>query len=131
MKWIEQGKALLEKAAQDEFVVDKLMADPSSPQEVIGFHLEQATEKLFKAALSFSQIPFPRTHQLQVLISLLRKHGKVIPEEFNGFLELAPFAVDFRYDMLPEEKRQEEQGNFADDRELVKKLRKWVEEMAE
>lgn len=46
MRWKEQAKALIEKSSQDEFVVDKLLADPNSPGEVIVFHLQQSAEKL-------------------------------------------------------------------------------------
>lgn len=55
MKWVEQGKRLIKKAEQDEFAADKLIDDPAAPGEIIGFHLQQATEKLLKAVLSFSK----------------------------------------------------------------------------
>jgi len=75
MKWKEQGRKLIKKAEQDEFAANKLLEDPAAPGEVIGFHLQQAAEKLLKAALSFAKIEFPRTHQLVVLIDLLNDHG--------------------------------------------------------
>lgn len=106
-----------------------MIADSASPREAIGFHLQQATEKLLKAALSLSQIPFPRTHQLPALISLLKKNNIDVPEAFGKLQELAPFAVDFRYDMLPDEKMKEDQIDFMAERELVRKLGEWVEEM--
>ena len=42
---------LLDKAAQDEYVLDKLLSDPDAPVEVFGFHAQQAAEKLLKAIL--------------------------------------------------------------------------------
>ena len=38
MRSREHAELLLRKAAQDEFVVEKLSFDPASPDEVIGFH---------------------------------------------------------------------------------------------
>jgi len=101
MKWKEQAKALIEKSSQDEFVVDKLLADPSSPREVIGFHLQQSAEKLIKAGLSYLEIPYPKTHQLTVLIDLLKEHKVDFPDELEELRRLSPFAVEFRYDLLP------------------------------
>jgi len=49
----EHSELLLRKAAQDEFTVEKLIPDPESPDEVIGFHAQQAVEKILKA-VSFS-----------------------------------------------------------------------------
>ena len=40
MKRREQALKLLEKAAQDEFVLDKLISDPASPDKAIGFHAQ-------------------------------------------------------------------------------------------
>ena len=48
-------RILLEKAARDEYVIDKLIYLPDSPDDVIGFHLQQAAEKLLKALLSYME----------------------------------------------------------------------------
>jgi HEPN domain-containing protein len=61
-------EVLLRKAEQDEYVVDRLIALSDSPDEVIGFHLQQAAEKLLKAALGVRGIPYRRTHNLGELI---------------------------------------------------------------
>ena len=42
----ELAELLVRKAAQDEFVIEKLISDPASPEEAIGFHAQQAIEKL-------------------------------------------------------------------------------------
>jgi hypothetical protein len=36
----ERAQLLLRKAAQDEFTIEKLISDPASPDEVIGFHAQ-------------------------------------------------------------------------------------------
>jgi len=45
----ERAERLLRKAAQDKFVLSKLVSDPASPDELIGFHAQQAIEKMLKA----------------------------------------------------------------------------------
>ena len=42
----EQVLLLLSKAAEDEYVLDRLHGDEDAPDSVYGFHAQQATEKL-------------------------------------------------------------------------------------
>jgi HEPN domain-containing protein len=129
MKWKEQARSLIKKAEQDEFAADKRLEDPAAPGEIIGFHLQQATEKLLKAALSFSKLEFPRTHQLVVLIDLLNDHGVSVPEDFEDLKMLAPYAVKFRYDFLDESDLMKKKLDFPAKRKLVTKLKKWVKKL--
>jgi len=46
MRSLEHARLLLRKAAQDEFVLLKLILDPASPDEMIGFHAQQAVERV-------------------------------------------------------------------------------------
>ena len=127
MKWREHALKLLEKAAQDEFVMDKLMSDPASPEEAIGFHGQQAAEKILKAALANAGITYPVTHRLVELIDLINDAGLNFPGHLNDIRFLTPFAVEFRYDILPEE--QESSFDRDNARELIRKVRKWAEEL--
>lgn len=128
MKWKEQGESLVKKAEQDEFVADKLLADPDSPAEALGFHLQQAAEKYLKAALSFKQIKFPRTHQLVILLDLLKRHKLKFPREFEKLKWLSPYAVAFRYDLLVDEDIPGKDIDFQSARNTIKKLQKWVKQ---
>jgi HEPN domain-containing protein len=94
---------LLRKAAQDEFTVEKLAPDPAAPDEVIGFHAQQAVEKLVKAVLAHAAIHYRRTHDLTELIDLLRDNGEPFPDELDDVRGLTPFATSFRYDDVPVE----------------------------
>ena len=100
---LEYAKLLLRKASQDEFVLAKLLQEPATPDEIIGFHGQQAVEKMLKAVLAAGRIPYRRTHDLVELIDLLRDAGLPFPEELDEVRRLTPFAVEFRYDDLPEE----------------------------
>jgi len=52
MKQHDLAVRLLATASQDEVVVDRLSRDATVEAEVIGFHLQQAAQKLIKAVLA-------------------------------------------------------------------------------
>jgi HEPN domain-containing protein len=101
MQSAKLAKLLLQKAEQDRYVMNRLVDDPSAPDEVIGFHAQQAVEKLMKAVLAHHAIEYRRTHQLEELVALLDDFGISYPPELSEAEALTPFAVEFRYDMLP------------------------------
>lgn len=125
----KQVDLLLAKASQDEYVLDKLLPDPDAPLEIFGFHAQQAAEKLLKAVLALRGIAYPRTHRLAELIDLARARGLDLPDHLEEVRHLTPFAVEFRYDPLPEE--SEDPLDKPATRELIGSLRSWVEAMAE
>jgi hypothetical protein len=47
------------KAHSDEIALDKLADDPDVPDDLIGFHSQQALEKLLKAALAHAGVAPP------------------------------------------------------------------------
>ena len=125
----EQLALLLAKADQDEYVLDKFLDDAQAPVEIFGFHAQQAVEKLFKAALVAAGSAYPQTHRLAELIDLIRNCGVDLPDEFEELRYLTPFAVEFRYDIAPEE--EEEPLDKVLIRRLVADLRSWVESFVE
>lgn len=48
----EQARLLQRKASQDLTVLDKLLDDPAIDDETLGYHAQQAAEKLIKALLA-------------------------------------------------------------------------------
>ena len=114
----------LAKAAQDEWVVERLINDPDAPDEILGFHAQQAAEKLLKAALCAHKIAFPRTHQLDELLDLAREQGLAVPEELEDLRYLSPFAVELRYDILPTE--PDEALDRQALRTVLARLRAWA-----
>ena len=121
----ERAEILLRKAAQDEFTIAKLLSDPKSPDEVIGFHAQQAMEKMLKAVLSLKSVPYRRTHDLVELIDLLRENRIAFPDDLEDSRHLAPFAVEFRYDDIPAEPERPFDRSAAWD--CVQRARKWAE----
>ena len=56
----EQAEMLLRKAAADAALVDKVLDDPAIPDELVGYHCQQAVEKLLKARLVELEVTIPR-----------------------------------------------------------------------
>jgi HEPN domain-containing protein len=63
----------------------------------VAFHAQQAAEKALKAVLVCTLVEFPRTHDLQELLILIRNSGTSIPLELEDVTALSRFAVETRY----------------------------------
>ena len=61
------------------------------------FHAQQCAEKALKALLLQRQIPYPRTHAIEVLLDLLKIQGEPVPENVDEALILTEYAVQTRY----------------------------------
>lgn len=116
---------LLRKADQDLYVLDKLVADARAPVEVFGFHAQQATEKILKAWLAAHRIPYGRTHRLGELLDLANDHNIPLPEPAEVLADLTPYAVEFRYDVVPED--TEDPLDKAAMLSAIRSLRSWVQ----
>jgi len=114
---------LLQKAAQDEAVVAKLLADPDIDDETVGFHAQQAAEKLLKAWLAHLGVGFPKVHRLETLVELLQTHERRLPDNLSDLGKLTPFATAFRYEDLPLDVPLDRTESLR----LVRSLRAFVE----
>lgn len=123
MKNLKLAKKFLRKADQDMTVLEKWRQDPDIAGEILGFHAQQAAEKMLKAILSYKGIEVPLTHRLADLIDLGKDHGIVLTERLEDIRFLTPFAVEFRYDLYEED---EEPVDFEEIFALLKELRKWA-----
>ncbi len=101
MQSAKLARLLLLKGKQDQYVMNRLLEDPDAPDEAIGFHAQQAVEKMIKAVLAHRAIEYRRTHQLEELAAILDDLGISYPPELSEAVALTPFAVEFRYDLLP------------------------------
>ena len=98
MKQREQALLLLRKAAQDEALLDAVPESAGVTDEIIGFHCQQAAEKMLKALLSDIGVRFRKSHELGALISLLENSGYALPEELAELDVLTPFGAIYRYE---------------------------------
>jgi len=125
MEPFERANLLLAKARDDETLLEEIISNEKIRDEIIGFHAQQASEKLLKALLMAKSIPYRRTHDLRELIDLIRDNDIEFPESLMEIRTLSPFAVEFRYDYIPME--EEDEFNRHKALEMVQQLRKWVE----
>jgi HEPN domain-containing protein len=94
----DEARRLLAKAGEDEYVLDRLLGDAAAPEAVVGFHAQQAAEKLLKAALFLAGVAPPRTHNLAQLADLAASSGLNLPTECEALRWLTPYAVLYRYE---------------------------------
>ena len=123
MKQLELVRLLLHKAGQDGAVVAKLLSDLEIEDETVGFHAQQAAEKLLKAWLVHVGVDYPKVYRLEALVDLLEANGKFLPAELTDVGKLTPFATVFRYEELPLTTALDRNAAL----ELVRKLRAFVE----
>jgi HEPN domain-containing protein len=125
MKQHEQAQLYLQKAEEDEALLDEVLNSPRISDSVIGFHCQQAAEKLLKSFLSHQGIRFRRTHDLLELIDLLTDNNYPLPEHLSDLDYLTPYAVEFRYELFP--MAAEVSLDRQEARALVANLRSWIE----
>lgn len=116
------SRVLATKAAGDEAAFEALHEDSGVPDEVLGFHAQQAVEKRIKSVLAVHGIAFERTHNIAYLLALLADHGVAPPPAAGDLAALTPWATDFRY---------EDTSGRAIDRErtleMVHAVRAWAD----
>jgi HEPN domain-containing protein len=121
----DEARRLLAKAGEDEYVLDRLQGDAAAPEAVVGFHAQQAAEKLLKAVLFLAGVAPPRTHNLAQLADLAASSGLNLPMECEALRWLTPYAVLYRYEGDADE--DEERLARQEVRENLRRLRGWVE----
>ena len=91
---------MLFRAAEGGIAALSFMRDSEEvPDEVFGFHIQQATEKLLEARLAALGKEYPLTHNLEALLDLLDLLAEycVTSEPFHELIKYTPHAVEFRY----------------------------------
>ena len=94
---------LMEKAAEDQYVLGRLADDLDAPDAILGFHAQQAVEKCIKAVLAGRGMEYARTHDVAGLIDRLRKGGVADPPDAERLPALTPYGARARYADLPPE----------------------------
>ncbi len=95
----EHAEDLLEAARRDLRALRAMTDSGAFPDEIFGFHAQQAVEKALKSWLASRAVTFPKTHDLQRLIDLVEEHGAPLGE-LSTFVDLNAFAVQYRYESL-------------------------------
>lgn len=82
--------------AKSDLAIAKVDRTGAISYESLCFHTQQAVEKALKALLVFDNIEFPRTHNLRILLDLL-KNKHIIPDIVDESAALTEYAVSSRY----------------------------------
>lgn len=61
------------------------------------YHAQQSVEKALKGLLTYHEVPFPRTHVLEVLLDLLKDNSIEPPKAVDEAFVLTQYAVQTRY----------------------------------
>src|SRR6267154_1988588 len=95
---LDLARVLLARAIDDETLIRKVSPDADIADAIVGFHAQQAVEKLIKAVLAVQGVAFMKSHALSYLIGLVEENGIEAPEGLAEADVLSPWAVEFRYE---------------------------------
>ena len=115
--------AQLRLKADNDLAAARIGLDHDAPLDTVCFHVQQAAEKLLKAALAAKDLDYPFTHELHELIELAVAHYPVLKEFTETVPEYTEFAVRLRYDDLPWVTRDEAERALREVERLREALR--------
>ncbi len=92
----KQAKVLIEAAGRDISALIGMLDKSIFADEIFGLHTQQAAEKLLKAWLALLGEVYPLTHNLELLLDILRERG-IDTKEFASLVEYTPYAGRIRY----------------------------------
>jgi HEPN domain-containing protein len=95
---LDLARVLLARAIDDETLVRKVSPDTDIADAIVGFHAQQAVEKLIKAVLAARGVAFMKSHALSYLIGLVEENKIETPQDLSEADVLSPWAVEFRYE---------------------------------
>ena len=103
-EWLRKGRSDLELA---EHLLSEGLAFPNA----ITFHCQQAAEKFLKAFLTWHQVAFPKTHDLEEILDLVEAADEDLARSLRDVIVLTPYGVELRYpgdrpDATPDEVRE-------------------------
>ncbi|MCY4546001.1 MAG: HEPN domain-containing protein [Gemmatimonadetes bacterium] len=96
MSDLKQAHVLLAAAERDFHALRGMEDATVFADEIFGFHVQQAAEKLFKAWLALLGEAYPSTHDLARLVEIMRAQEAAV-SKFDNLVEYTSFAVQFRY----------------------------------
>jgi HEPN domain-containing protein len=92
------ARGWLRKACSDLAAARRILSG-EGPYDTACFHSQQATEKTFKALLTYRGQPIPRTHDLEELARLCQQLEPIPELRLQELAEATDYAVQIRYDL--------------------------------
>ena len=85
------------KAEEDFNAAVSLLTYGNTFLNTVCFHSQQASEKYLKAFLTYHQIEFPKTHDIDKLLDLISSKNSKLAESLRETIILTNYGVDLRY----------------------------------
>ena len=87
----------LKKASRDLITAKRELKEEEPFTDIISYHAQQAAEKYLKGYLTWKEIEFPPTHDIEDLVSLAMNEEPDFEEIKTESSVLSPYAVEVRY----------------------------------
>lgn len=127
MNDLEKARTLIGAAERDISALRGMDDADVFADEIFGFHVQQAAEKLLKAWLDLLGEVYPLTHDLDLLLDLLQKRASDTAR-FRNLVEFVPYAVQFRYDIDPDPEALDRVAALQQVEDLLKHVRQRLAE---
>jgi HEPN domain-containing protein len=105
--------------AKSDLIFARLSLPEGTFYEDLCFHAQQAAEKALKAVYQYRGWAFRYTHDLEELVTGLKRQGLAIPPEVDNAIVLTNFAWEARYPGLSEPVTPEEYEEAVSHAEAV------------
>jgi len=92
---------LVIKAREDFETAQNLICLPEFSEEIVLFHCQQAMEKALKAFLDSKGVVYPKSHDLEALLSMSLERDASFGQ-ISFVTTLTAYAVEMRYDEIIE-----------------------------
>lgn len=94
--------------------------------EELCFELQQCVEKALKALMIYHKIQFPKTHDIDKLIIILKQNSIELPEKILDAAILTQYAVTTRY---PDIFLKVTQEDYQEALEIAENVYNWVKKL--
>jgi HEPN domain-containing protein len=118
----EVSRTLFRKAEGDAAAARDLAGNSNIPDEIVGFHAQQAVEKWLKAVIAGVGQSFEQTHDLRRLISVATQERSELPVSVDAVIALTQYSVPLRYEDLLDVEPLDRDATVA----LVDEVGRWV-----
>jgi HEPN domain-containing protein len=85
------------RAEEDLNAARSLITYEASFLGTVCFHSQQAAEKYLKAFLTYHQVEFPKTHDIDELLDMIAPIDSKLSESLRDVIILTNYGVDVRY----------------------------------
>ncbi len=96
MSDLREARTLTDAAERDLSALHGMDDAAVFADEIFGFHVQQAAEKLLKAWLAMLGETYPLSHDLAALLDMVNTHGADVAR-FDTLVDYSRYAVRLRY----------------------------------